>query len=92
MKILVIGLRSKDTQKLINNNTNKDLTFISSDSITNKSLKCINKYDYIINMCKFTSHLVEYLCNQHKGFIRLRPTQGYSTVNSIIKDLQNDCI
>lgn len=87
MKILIIGLRDKETAKLVNSHPDLKLSFIDSSSITSKSLKGINSYAHILNVCKFSSHLVEYTCNRHKGFIRLRPTQGYSTVNAILKGL-----
>lgn len=89
MNILIIGLRDKETIKLTKQHPNLELTFIDSRNITSRSLQNFNKYDHVINICKFASHVVEKICNKHKGFIRLRPTQGYSTVNSLLGTLGN---
>lgn len=45
------------------------------------------KYDRIISVTKFTKHITEYTFNGNKGFIRLRPSQGFSTVVSILDKL-----
>ena len=47
----------------------------------------IEKFKYVISMTKFCSHLTEYKCNRHPGYIRLLPTQGISTINSILDSL-----
>ncbi len=87
MNILIIGLRKKDIDRLKNKFKNLNLSFILSENITSKSFNNIEKFKYIISMTKFCSHLTEYKCNRHPGYIRLLPTQGISTINSILDSL-----
>lgn len=87
MNILIIGMREKEVNRLVNKHKGKTLNFIYSNSINNRSLKDLCKYSYIIAMTKFCSHLTEYLCNSHPNYIRLKPTQGISTINSILETL-----
>lgn len=87
MNILIIGLRKKDIDRLKNKFKNFKLSFILSDKITSKSFNNLEKFNHVISMTKFSSHLTEYKCNQHSGYIRLLPTQGISTINSILDSL-----
>ena len=66
--------------------TNEEITEITkkiSDAVNIE----IEKFKYVISMTKFCSHLTEYKCNRHPGYIRLLPTQGISTINSILDSL-----
>lgn len=86
MKILIIGMREKEKDRIIKIK-GLEIDFVFSNNITNKKLKNISKYNHVIGICKFSVHLVEYMCNNHPGFIRLRPTQGISSVNNILENL-----
>ena len=89
MNILVVGLRNKDISRLKKLKSLR-ITHVTSDNISNRSLKHFKDYDVVINVCKFSAHLVEYLCNSHKNFIRLRPTQGVSSLNTLLKDFAHE--
>ena len=87
MNILIIGLRKKDIDRLKNKFKNLNLSFILIENITSKSFNNIEKFKYVISMFYFYFNLTEYKCNRHPGYIRLLPTQGISTINSILDSL-----
>lgn len=91
MNVLIVGLRNKDISRL-KTLKNLKIFFVTSDNISNKTLKNCNRFDVIINVCKFSTHLTEYMCNSHSRFIRLRPTQGISTVNNLLGTLCNESL
>lgn len=87
MKILIIGLRSatsKSISKLFNNLT---ISYLPSDKLNGKLLYDLEKYDYIINVTRFSKHLIHEKCKKHDGFIRLLPSQGISTVKHVLSTL-----
>lgn len=87
MKILIIGLRSGSSNDISKLFKSLNITYLPSDKLNGKRLNDLDNYDYVINVTRFSKHLVQHKCKHHDGFIRLLPSQGLSTVKQTLHTL-----
>lgn len=85
MKVLVVGLRREQSDKLRKMYREMDINVLDDQALHHKPVKNAHEYDVIVSLTKFTNHTTHRNYKNHPGY---RMTAGgYSSVATILSNL-----
>lgn len=85
MKVLVVGLRREQSQKLRQRYSQMAIDVLDDQAKHHKPVANANEYDHIISLTKFTNHTTHHNYRKHPGY--QMTSGGFSSVSNILGTL-----
>jgi phospholipid N-methyltransferase len=85
MKVLVIGLRREQNDKLRKRFDDVEIVSLDDQALHHKPVKNADTFDKIISVTKFTNHTTHTNYKRHSGYTMV--AGGFSSVSALIASL-----
>lgn len=82
MRVLIVGLRKEQSNKLRQRYTDMAIDVLDDQAKHHKPISNANDYDHIISLTKFTNHTTHINYRKHPGY--KMTAGGFSSVSTIL--------